>query len=224
MRVTLIGNTQLAKDGATIMQWMRLDDHSSAPDDLVEFAGRACYQSFNKPNEATRSNEDYLANIIKQQHFSVMEHASASFYVTGVSRSLTHELVRHRHLSFSQLSQRFVNEEDFATVAPPALQGDTLGEYHLEDMAEKAKAAYAYLVSLLLEKGLTRKEAREAARAVLPNMTETRLVVTGNFRAWRDVIVRRIDPAADAEIQEFARLVLAALKVLAPGCFQDMEV
>jgi thymidylate synthase (FAD) len=234
------------KDGIfidPIKNWMlgdmELDPDATDMDTLVEFAGRACYQSFHKPSEKTRTNGGYMANIINQGHFSVMEHASFTVYVTGVSRALTHELVRHRHLSFSQLSQRFVNEEDTEFVVPPALRdalqdhpydlGDGVAGDELGDVFEQVKytalAAYEEIVKHLQEcKGLTRKQAREAARAVLPNMTETRIVVTGNLRAWRDVITRRIDPAADAEIQEFARRVLAIAKEVAPACFQDFEV
>src|SRR5690242_2070720 len=75
---------------------------------LVEFAGRACYQSWSKPNPKTATNAAYLQHIIDVGHFSVLEHASVSFYITGISRSCTHELIRHRHFSYSQLSQRFV--------------------------------------------------------------------------------------------------------------------
>jgi thymidylate synthase (FAD) len=203
---------------------MELDPDATDMDTLVEFAGRACYQSFHKPSEATRTNDRYMANIIRQGHFSVMEHASFTVYVTGVSRSLTHELVRHRHLSFSQLSQRFVNEEDVETVIPPAADGDSFPLSTMARVADVVAEAYTDLVEHYQEvRGLPRKQAREAARAVLPNMTETRIVVTGNLRAWRDVISRRIDPAADAEIQEFARKVLVIAKKVAPNCFQDFE-
>ena len=75
---------------------------------LVEFAGRACYQSWSKPNPKTATNAAYLRHIIDVGHFSVLEHASVSFYITGISRSATHELIRHRHFSYSQLSQRYV--------------------------------------------------------------------------------------------------------------------
>ena len=77
---------------------MESDPDATTAESLMEFAGRACYQSQAKPNPYTRSNSDYLANILAQGHESVLEHASASFYLTAVSRALTHELIRHRHL------------------------------------------------------------------------------------------------------------------------------
>ena len=86
---------------------------------LVEFAGRACYQSWSKPNPKTATNAGYLRHIIDVGHFSVLEHASVSFYITGISRSCTHELIRHRHFSYSQLSQRYVPEKESRVVVPP---------------------------------------------------------------------------------------------------------
>ena len=91
---------------------------------LVEFAGRACYQSWSKPNPRTATNAGYVRHIIDVGHFSVLEHASVSFYITGISRSCTHELIRHRHFSYSQLSQRFVPEHDSQVVVPPGMEDD----------------------------------------------------------------------------------------------------
>ncbi len=87
---------------------------------LLEFAGRACYQSWSKPNPSTATNAAYLRHIIDVGHFSVLEHASVSFYITGISRSCTHELIRHRHFSYSQLSQRYVPEHDHRSYCPRA--------------------------------------------------------------------------------------------------------
>lgn len=199
--------------------WMETDQEAADADTLAEFAGRACYQSFHKPNPKTADNAAYLANILAQQHESVLEHASATFYVTGVSRALTHELIRHRHLSYSELSQRFVNVEDADMVYPPAVEFAEADA--IADVRDLSRQAYSVIVKNLTERGLTRKQAREAARAVMPNATETRIVVTGNMRAWRDVLRKRYSVHADAEIREFATEVLRQLKQLAPGTFQD---
>ena len=169
---------------------------------------------------------------------SIAEHATATFYITGVSRALTHELIRHRHLSYSQLSQRFVDEEDANIVVPPAVRnakginepyydeelgGGVIGATeNLKVMGGLAIATYAGLVEELQEvEGLSRKQAREAARAVLPNMIETRIVVTGNMRAWHEVIERRTAPDADAEFQQVAGMIRDELKKLAPAIFTD---
>ena len=191
------------------------------PDDLHEFAGRACYQSWHKPNPKTADTRAYLGNIIAQGHGSVLEHGSVTFYVEGVSRALTHELIRHRHLSFSELSQRFVDMENADMVTPPAL--DDIG-IHVDNLLAIAEArdAYSNLVNELTGAGFPRKQAREAARAVMPNATETKIVVTGNLRAWRDVLAKRWHEAADAEIREFAGLILDHLRAIAPGSVQDI--
>ncbi|WP_032380981.1 FAD-dependent thymidylate synthase [Rhodococcoides fascians] len=186
---------------------------------LAEFAGRACYQSFEKSNAKTRANADYLLNILKQKHGSVLEHASVSFYLQGVSRSLTHELVRHRHFSYSQLSQRYVDSSTAKMVMPPAYEGDeTLTATAIDDFRD-ALLAYDTDVAALTAKGLGKKQIREAARHALPNHTETRLVVSGNYRAWVEFLIKRDNPAADAEIQRLAREIGAQLAVHAPNVF-----
>lgn len=222
MKVDLIAHTVIHKPLEGVSPFTDQGDAWDM-DTLVEFAGRSCYQSWQRPNPKTATNEGYLANIIAQGHFSVLEHASATFYVQGVSRALTHELIRHRHLSYSQLSQRFVNEDrEDDLVLPPAAEGDEVAEELHKAAHADAHIHYRALVDHYTSKGLPRKQAREAARAVLPNQQETKLVVTGNMRAWRDVIAKRNDPAADAEIQRFAAEVLKQLKTIAPNTFQDM--
>jgi len=222
LKVELLAHTEIANHGVVGDYSPKMFDDwvSTSADLLAEFAGRACYQAWDKPNPKTAANQDYLKNILNQGHFSVLEHASATFYVTGVSRALTHELIRHRHLSFSELSQRFVDIQTVDTVIPPALKENSNREL-IGDVMDVAEQGYSMLVDNLIENGLTRKQAREAARAVMPNATETRIVVTGNMRAWRDVLYKRYSVHADAEIREFAAEVLRQLKLIAPGQFQD---
>ena len=195
-------------------------DSVSNVDELAEFAGRACYESWDRPNPATATNEGYLKHIIEVGHFSVLEHASATFYLTGVSRSFTHELVRHRHMSFSQLSQRYVDESEANLVLPP--NGSLLEEELIQQHHAISLKLYDTLVENRLAQGQTRKQAREAGRAVLPNATETRIVVTGNMRSWRELLGKRIGPGVDAAFNENAQEILRQLKELAPNTFQDM--
>lgn len=202
---------------------MLIDLGTEPAEDLAEFAGRACYQSFGRPNPATRDTRDYLANILKQGHESVLEHTQFTFYLTGVSRALTHELIRHRHLSYSQLSQRFVDESDMAIVIPPAIRDSASMTALLKKQAKEAVKTYTDLTLQLMEQGLGRKQAREAARAVLPNCAETRIVVTGNARAWRDYLKKRLSSHADAEIREVSQMIFDKLNEEAPGFFQDRE-
>lgn len=202
-----------------VYTYMEADELSSYSEDLLEFAGRACYQSFHKPNEKTRRNADYLANIIGQQHESVLEHASVSFYVQGVSRNMLLELERHRHLSFSVISTRFVDATKSKVIVPPALRPYYSGNEQALDSDEIEK--YLQTVDILVEKGATRKQAREAARWLLPGNLETKFVVTGNLRAWRDVLRKRYSKHADAEIAQFAKSVLELLRTEAPSVFAD---
>ena len=233
--VQLLAHTAIVPDA--IEQRLEIQEGSTDAETLTVYAGRSCYESWSRPNEKTREDKDYIARTLHEQsHWSVGEHASATFYITGVSRALTHELVRHRHLSYSQLSQRFVDEEDANIVIPPAVRsvkeineayydeelgGGVIGATeNLKVMGGLAIATYAGLVEELQEvEGLSRKQAREAARAVLPNMIETRIVVTGNMRAWHEVIERRTAPDADAEFQEVAGLIRQELQKLAPEVF-----
>ncbi|WIM88385.1 FAD-dependent thymidylate synthase [Candidatus Mycobacterium wuenschmannii] len=198
---------------------------------LTEFAGRACYQSWSKPNPKTATNASYLRHIIDVGHFSVLEHASVSVYISGVSRSCTHEVIRHRHFSYSQLSQRYVPESDSQIVVPPGMEDDDELRRILTDAADASRATYADLLDRLEAKFadqpnavLRRKQARQAARAVLPNATETRIVVTGNYRAWRHFIAMRASEQADIEIRRLAIACLRLLVDAAPAVFGDFEI
>ena len=198
---------------------------------LAEFAGRACYQSWTKPNPATATNAGYIKHIIEVGHLSVLEHGSVSFYLTGISRSLTHELIRHRHFSYSQLSQRYVPERNAAMVEPDVIANDP--ELHEKFLAAAQASVEAYndLLKGLEEKfsdvpsaTLRRKQARQAARAILPNATETRIVVTGNYRAWRHFIAMRATEHADVEIRALAVECLRQLQKAAANAFADFTI
>ena len=198
---------------------------------LVEFAGRACYQSWDKPNPRTATNAAYLRHILEVGHLSLLEHASVTFYITGISRSCTHELIRHRHFSYSQLSQRFVPEHDSNVVCPPAIAGDEELEALFVTATDAARAAYVELLAALESKFadvpnaiLRRKQARQAARSVLPNATETKIVVSGNYRAWRHFVGMRATEHADVEIRQLAIECLRQLSSLAPTVFGDFEI
>ncbi|MEV8512914.1 FAD-dependent thymidylate synthase [Dactylosporangium sp. NPDC051484] len=198
---------------------------------LAEFAGRACYQSWSKPNPATATNAGYLRHILEVGHLSVLEHGTVTFYLTGVSRSFTHELIRHRHFSYSQLSQRYVPGRDAAMVEPAVIAEDPALHKTFVEASEAALRAYNELLEGLeakfadVESGtLRRKQARQAARAVLPNAAETRIVVTGNYRAWRHFVTMRATEAADVEIREVAVACLRELQRVAPSVFGDFTI
>src|SRR4051812_16702676 len=183
-------------------------------------------------NPASRATRDYLENIKKQGHGSVLEHANYSVLLEGVSRSLTHELVRHRAgFAYSQLSQRYVDESHASFVVPPAIIGQESLESPWRAQVEEAQRVYVTLVEQLMEqygwvadKVHRRKMAREAARAVLPNATETKIVVTANARAWRTMLELRSSEGAELEIRRGAILALRLLHRESPGFFSDFEI
>ncbi|HVQ96640.1 MAG TPA: FAD-dependent thymidylate synthase [Mycobacteriales bacterium] len=198
---------------------------------LAEFAGRACYQSWDKPNPRTATNAGYLRHILEVGHLSVLEHGTVTFYLTGLSRSLTHELIRHRHFSYSQLSQRYVAGRDAAMVEPAAIAADPDLHARFVAATEASLAAYNELLAGLEQRfagvanaTLRGKQARQAARAVLPNAIETRIVVTGNYRAWRHFVAMRATEHADVEIRSLAIACLRELARVAPNVFADFEI
>src|SRR5512141_189371 len=205
-QITIIARPSFAEPSHLPVNWL---GESSDGERLAEFAGRLCYMS--QKNPANRATREYLENIKKQGHGSVLEHANYTLLLEGVSRSLTHELVRHRAgFAYSQLSQRYVDESDAAFVIPPAIIGDDALVDAWKAQIESAQATYIALVDKLMaryqwvdDKVHRRKMAREAARGVLPNSTETKIVVTANARAWRTMLELRASEAAELEIRRF---------------------
>lgn len=204
-------------------------DGQSDIDELAEVAGRNCYQSWTRPNPNTATNAGYLSNILGMGHESVLEHGSVTFHVADASRSFLTEITRHRHLSFSVVSQRYVDASELVPVVPPAVEGLEMQDYAvalamIEEHAWRSQELYEHLEALLRGNGDNRKEAREGARAVLPNCLDSPMVITGNLRAWRDVLRKRHHVAADRELQEFAGHVLDHLEQLAPHSVQDFPI
>lgn len=214
MKVQLIASTQFhGVDGFTPDDSLPVDNAQH----VIEVAGRSCFLSFHKPNPATVTNQGYIANLLSQRHLSTVEHASATVYITGVSRNLTHELVRHRHFSFSETSYRYVDARNLSVIRPPAFgNGDWLWLQRARDVALDSYASY---VARAETAGVKGKRAREAARSFLPSSMESRIVVTGNYRSWIELLQKRDDPAADAEIRLLAQEIGSQLAGLAPHVF-----
>ena len=178
-------------------------------DNLIESAGRTCYQSQKRGDPA-----DFVRKIIKAGHLSVIEHASATFRVSGISRACSHQLVRHRLCSFSQQSQRYVSESGFDYVIPPAVDTDnvSVAEYR-DDMA--------YIQSIY-DKWVSKGLKKEDARFFLPNACSTEIVVSANFRQWRHLLEERLSPHAQWEIREMAQKILSIL-LEKTCCFNDIN-
>lgn len=233
LRVFKIAETTFVLDQFEGMPWAKwTTDTDNDHGKLIEFAGRACYESWHKPNPATATNDGYIRHILESLHFSVIEHAGFTVMITGVSRAFTHEMVRHRHFSFSQLSQRFVNEDDAPCVLPPLFRDDPEARTVFEEHYARTQEAYKKLAEIgtrklvgMDDKTLRRKRVREAARWVLPNMTETHIVVTGNHRAWREFFEKRGELHVDAEMRQVALAIFKEVaQPTAPVLYQDFRV
>ncbi len=233
-RVYLVGRASL--DSAELGEF--LADHgvaswstdSDIPAEMLpEVAGRLCYMSFAKPRPG--GNAAYLGHIKMVGHGSVLEHAVWNFIITGVSRSFTHELVRHRAgFGYSQLSQRYVDESVADFVEPDCIGDDPELHEIWQSAVTQAQEAYIKLVDGLQrkfadveDKTLRRKLSRQAARSVLPNATETKIFVTANARALRHFVELRCSEHAETEIREVAAQVLTILQREAPNIFGDYD-
>jgi thymidylate synthase (FAD) len=223
MRVIPFGHSVITWQAFDVMNEVGFvnDANNIHSGDLIpEFAGRGCYVAYNKPNPATATNQTYLKNILNIGHESVLEHSSVTFYCDGISRNLLLELERHRHVSLSVLSTRYVSEEKFGNVIHPSVPE----RWHqdIEDLDSAGRDLYNAIYDDLKEEGKSTKQAREAARSVLLGSTETKFLVTANIRAWRYIINLRNADGADVEIREFAQKVLERLKQIVPNSVQDM--
>lgn len=226
-RVTVLSRPHFVEPPHLPVQWV---GEATAGEQLAEYAGRLCHMS--QRNPAERSTREFLENIKKQGHGSVLEHANYSLLVEGVSRALSHELVRHRAgFAYSQRAPHAGDEGEVRFVVPPAIVGDEALEAAWSGQMTLALERYRELVDAVMtrygwidDKVQRRRMARDAARSVLPNSTETKLVVTGNARAWRYLLESHTSETAELE---FRRLAVAALRVLqreAPGFFSDFEI
>jgi thymidylate synthase (FAD) len=225
--ITLISRPQFQEPAHLPVQWK---GDSSDGERLAEFAGRICYMS--QQNPAGRTTAEYLGNILRQAHGSVFEHAVYVLLIEGISRSCSHELVRHRAgFGYSQLSQRYVDESQCSFVMPPAILDDPGLEAEWTAQVEAAQAGYIQAVERLMtkyawieDKVHRRKMAREAGRSVLPNATEVKIVVSGNIRAWRTMLELRLGEGAELEIRRMAVACLRILQKEAPAFFPDFEI
>ena len=204
---------------------------------LVKVAGQVCYASFGTARTKNESVGKYIGNLISSGHGSVLEHANFSLLMYGISRSLTHELVRHRAgMGFSQLSQRYVSGRVLRFVERPEYQTDQNLHKEFEMRIDRASQEYEKMSDKLLEmqnegsavlsaeqKTDRRKKVQQAARSLLPNETETVMVATGNVRAWRHVISMRASEHAEVEIRDAMFKAYQILRASAPILFGDFE-
>ena len=200
---------------------------------LAEMAGRTCYMSFGGKG---REHDEHVKHLIEVMHGSVFEHIQFNFEIWNISRSCSHEIVRHRAgFAFSQISQRYVDSSDVVFVIPPGIQAlattnpDTYRDWISH--CEKSRQLYEQLVTKLAtlyedlpDKTERRKKARQAARSVLPNATETKIFLSANARAIRHFIEMRANSAADLEIRKLSMKIFRILEIKFPLLIHGMKV
>lgn len=213
--------------------------YTPMPEHVVGSAAKLCYSQSGVAdlisNIDEKKNQEFVNMLSSMGHESPFEHVSFTFAVEGVSRSLTHQLVRHRIASYSQQSQRYVTEGNFEYIVPPEIKKVPKAyDIYIETMKAQQEA-YDKIVSLLVgghvedylkagenekkAKSLAEKKAIEDARFVLPNACETKIVVTMNARSLFNFFHHRCCNRAQWEIKELATEMLKLVKVVAPSIF-----
>ena len=222
---------------------VQLISHTPEPDKVIAQAGKLCYSPVGVDEIAQKLTEEEIARYVNMLatigHESPLEHVSFSFAIEGVSRVLTHQLVRHRLASYSQQSQRYVKLEQFEYIIPPAIEKNEKAKALFIETMEKDQEAYNQIVDELIndkirefkkihDRDLTKKEysalekeAIEDARYVFPNACETKIVVTMNARSLLHFFNVRCCNRAQWEIRQMADEMLKACKEVAPILFKN---
>jgi thymidylate synthase (FAD) len=238
LRIYVIGRSHLNLDDLNRflqehnITWKRSEDAAHG-EEIAEIAGRVCYMSFGKRQK--QSNGAFIRHLIEKGHESVLEHVNWTFLITGVSRAFTHQLVRHRvGFSFSQLSQQYFDHTEAEFLKPPILAKFPKACAAWEKAVGAARESYKDILGELAElqnpdkNGITKKEIkrliRSSARSVLPNATETKIVITANARAIRHFLGVRGSIPGDEEMRRVCGELLKLLKIEAPAFFMDFEL
>lgn len=206
-----VGSHILEEEWQMIVKLLFITPHAEK---LIETAGRTSYLSFHKRGKNTE--KEFIRMLINKGHYSVLEHAYVTFRISGVSRAFTHQLVRHRLCSFTQQSQRHVDESDFNYVEPDSIKSNSEAHSFFTRFMDEARKIYSELQRLGIK--------NQDARFVLPNAVESQIVVTANLREWRHIIDLRGSPEAQWEIRKVAIEILRILKNLAPTIFEDYAI
>lgn len=207
---------------------VRLLEMTQNPVALIYAACRQCYSSksaaslFDEKEENPKKQAEFIRKVAASGHESPLEHVKFTFAVEGVSRALTHQLVRHRIASFSQQSQRYVKETNFDYIIPPSIAGDEeLKEEFLGIMAA-IQASYNKLLETFKTRGRVGERANEDVRFVLPQAAETKIVVTMNARELIHFFHQRCCTRAQWEIKRLADKILGLCVEHLPEVFSDV--
>lgn len=211
---------------------VKLIEYTPNPEKVIASAAKLCYSAVGieeiQENLTKESTEKFLNMLVSYGHESPIEHVSFTFAVEGVSRSLTHQLVRHRIASFSQQSQRYVRLNQFQYVVPPEIEKDSEAKAIFIKSMEEAQKSYDSIVEILkkkyIEKGMKQlsaeKKAIEDARYVFPNACETKIIFTMNARSLMNFFKHRCCNRAQWEIRALANEMLKQVKGVAPVLFK----
>lgn len=238
LRIYLIGRSHLNYDDLNRfllennITWKR-SNGAAQGEEMAEFAGRVCYMSFGRKQK--KANGAFIRHLIEKGHESVLEHVTWTFLLTGVSRAFTHQVVRHRvGFAFSQLSQQYYDHTEAKFLKPPILANFPKASAAWDKAVEVAEKSYKTILRELAEletpikNGISKKEMRRlirsSARSVMPNSTETQIVMTANARAIRHFLVVRGSIPGDEEMRIVCGELLKLLRAEAPAFFMDFEL
>lgn len=206
---------KIVEPSASLMSWTRHDLLQA--EQHIERCGRICYKSEDKTTKESAGK--FIRMLIKREHESVLEHASATILFV-CDRGVSHELVRHRLASYSQESTRYCNygkdkfDNEISVIEPPGLSAKKA--YHSWLLAcKEAESQYLWM----LKAGLS----PQIARSVLPTCLKTEIAVTANLREWRHILKLRTSKAAHPQIREIMLMAGKELKEIAPNVFFDRE-
>ncbi len=195
---------------------VKLISHTPEPERMVAMSARLCYSPVGAEELVEKMSstqvEKLVGKIVEMEHLSTLEHVSFTFAVEGVSRVLTHQLVRHRIASYSQQSQRYVSEHDFEYIIPSTIAANKIAKEKFEQLMKSIQSTYNELIELGVHK--------EDARYCLANAAETKIVVTMNARTLLHFFELRCCVRAQWEIRSLAELMLAEVKKIAPLLFK----
>ncbi|MDD5129482.1 MAG: FAD-dependent thymidylate synthase [Candidatus Omnitrophica bacterium] len=192
---------------------------------LIYVACRQCYSEkfagdvFLDASVDIKKQEEFVKNIVASGHMSPLEHVKFSFAIAGVSRALTHQLVRHRLASYSQQSQRYVKEKDFDYIIPPVIERNSAAKAEFENLMAIIQQGYTKLLGLLGQDNLSGEMANQDARFVLPQAAETKIVVTMNCRELLHFFQHRCCSRAQWEIRKLADSMLDICRQELPAVF-----
>jgi thymidylate synthase (FAD) len=207
VRVKLIAITQFLGTDPSAAEGSR------GSEALIEYAGRLCYRS--TPQGTPEATTRFIQKRVEEGHESIIEHASASFEISGISRACSHQLVRHRLASYSQESQRYVDMSSPDWIVPEAVANDPQALSIWSESVEQTRQAY----HKLRERGIR----KEDARFLLPNAAATRIIMTANFRELLHIFRLRISPPAQWEIRQVCVQMLEAVYPHAPSVFGSLR-